>query len=303
MSKKILVIGSTVADVIINLPVLPTTGGDINIYGQKISLGGCAHNVFHMAKHFGADVDLATPIGKGVYGNYVKENLDAKNCHSILPPAEEENGCCYCFVEDGGERTFVCNRGAEYEFKKEWLDSIPLEQYSYVYICGLELEAASGPILVDFIEKVANSGIKVFFAPSPRVDFLDASMLNRVLKVSDFIHVNGEELSFLAGAESHLKGFDEIKKGAEQLAARSKENAILFITESSKGSYFYEDAILVHAAPHPVDEIVDTIGAGDSHAGTVLASISLGNSLKDSLTNANKVAAQVVGIEGAVLPL
>ena len=33
--KKVLVIGSTVADVIIRLDKLPTTGGDVNVRGQK----------------------------------------------------------------------------------------------------------------------------------------------------------------------------------------------------------------------------------------------------------------------------
>ena len=43
--KKVLVIGSTVADVIIRLDKLPTTGGDVNVRGQKMSMGGCAFNV------------------------------------------------------------------------------------------------------------------------------------------------------------------------------------------------------------------------------------------------------------------
>ena len=40
--KKILVIGSTVVDVIINLDHLPRTAEDVNVSGQQMAMGGCA---------------------------------------------------------------------------------------------------------------------------------------------------------------------------------------------------------------------------------------------------------------------
>ena len=43
--KKVLVIGSTVADVIIRLDKLPTTGGDVNVCGQNMPMVGRAFNV------------------------------------------------------------------------------------------------------------------------------------------------------------------------------------------------------------------------------------------------------------------
>ena len=43
--KKTLVIGSTVADVIVRVNHLPRTGEDLDIDEQTLSLGGCAYNV------------------------------------------------------------------------------------------------------------------------------------------------------------------------------------------------------------------------------------------------------------------
>ena len=44
--KKALIIGSTVVDVIVNLvDSLPTTGEDVHVRSQHMSLGGCAYNV------------------------------------------------------------------------------------------------------------------------------------------------------------------------------------------------------------------------------------------------------------------
>ena len=46
LMKKTLVIGSTVADVIVRVNHLPRTGEDLDIDEQTLSLGGCAYNVY-----------------------------------------------------------------------------------------------------------------------------------------------------------------------------------------------------------------------------------------------------------------
>ena len=63
--KKILVIGSTVADVIVNLDVLPKTAEDVHIKSQSVALGGCAYNVSDMIGHYNVPYDLLSPVGTG----------------------------------------------------------------------------------------------------------------------------------------------------------------------------------------------------------------------------------------------
>ncbi|MDD5946007.1 MAG: PfkB family carbohydrate kinase, partial [Clostridia bacterium] len=48
-------------------------------------------------------------------------------------------------------------------------------------------------------------------------------------------------------------------------------------------------------------EVVDTIGAGDSHIGTYIAQRQLGKNIEDSLREANRIASLVVQKEGARL--
>ena len=61
---EILVIGSTVADVIVNVDVLPATAQDIHVKSQTVSLGGCAYNVSAMIDLFGVPYTLFSPVGK-----------------------------------------------------------------------------------------------------------------------------------------------------------------------------------------------------------------------------------------------
>ena len=50
--KKILIIGSSVADVIMNVKKLPAPGEDVHILNQRMCIGGCAFNVSDMIRHF-----------------------------------------------------------------------------------------------------------------------------------------------------------------------------------------------------------------------------------------------------------
>lgn len=74
--KKILVIGSTVVDVIIELMErLPKTGEDVHVRRQQMSLGGCAFNVSDSIRHFQVPYILFSPVGTGIYGYFVREEL------------------------------------------------------------------------------------------------------------------------------------------------------------------------------------------------------------------------------------
>ena len=121
--KKVLVIGSAVVDVVIHLPHLPEKSEDVHVTSQKMSLGGCAYNASDTIRHFKVPYIPFFPVGTGAYGDFVRNALAERGIVSPVPKPETENGCCYCFVEDDGERTFACYHGAEYRFQNaetEW---------------------------------------------------------------------------------------------------------------------------------------------------------------------------------------
>ena len=127
--KKLLFIGSTVVDVIINIDHLPRTCEDVNVYGQELAMGGCAFNAYSMARRFHGACELFSPVGSGVYGDYIQKHLDEAGIRVLIPRPEKANGCCYCFVEPNGERTFVSYHGADYLFEKEWFDDFVMLEF------------------------------------------------------------------------------------------------------------------------------------------------------------------------------
>lgn len=288
--KKVLVIGSTVADIIINVDYLPTTAQDIHIKSQTMALGGCAYNVSDMIRHFEVPYTLFSPVGTGLYGDFVRNQLAVKGIASPMPTPNQANGCCYCFVEESGERTFIVEHGAEYLFYKEWFDQLKTEKLSGVYICGLEIEDKTGGTIVDFLE--AHPNLPVFYGPGPRLKMIPEDLMQRIFALRPVVHLNEDEVC-------RYTGCDSIEEAAKALFSKTRNTVI--VTNGENGAFFYDGEDFIHVPPVPAESVVDTIGAGDAHMGAVIAGLARGESLYDSIYKANAAAALVVSRKGGTV--
>lgn len=288
--KKILVIGSTVVDMIINVDHLPTTKADIHISSQTASMGGCAYNVSDTIRNYGTPNILFSPVGSGIYGDFVRSGLRKKGLISPIPPVDMDNGCCYCFVEESGERTFVSYHGAEYLIQSEWLEEIDVEEVHSVYICGLEIEETTGENIVKWLEK--HPQLPVFFAPGPRIMRIDDALLQRIYGLHPIMHLNDDEIKEYFAS-------DDVKTSMEKMYAMTGNTVI--VTLGGDGAAWFDGTGHFHADAVKVDNVADTIGAGDSHIGAVMAELYNGSTMQQAIENANKVAAAVVQVKGALL--
>ena len=288
--KKIFVIGSTVVDMIINVDHLPTTKADIHISSQTASMGGCAYNVSDTIRNFGTPNVLFSPVGSGIYGDFVRNGLRKKGLISPIPPVDMDNGCCYCFVEESGERTFVSYHGAEYLIQSQWLEEIDVEDVHSVYICGLEIEETTGENIVKWLEK--HPQLPVFFAPGPRIMRIEPALLNRLYKLSPIMHLNDDEIKEYFATE-------DVESAMYKMYDLTQNTVI--VTLGSKGAAWYDGVAVQNVPAVKVETVVDTIGAGDSHVGAVMAGLYNGKTMAQAITDANKVAAAVVGVKGALL--
>lgn len=288
--KPILVIGSTCVDVIINLDRLPVTGEDLHPKSQSLAMGGCAYNVANILRMAGVPFTFATPVGSGIYGDYVAAHLKAAGFSTPIPRQPEENGCCYCLVEESGERTFLSCHGPEYSFHREWMKSLPLKDYAMVYICGLEAEAPTGGELVEFLEE--NRHMEIYFAPGPRGIHIPDGRLERIFALNPVLHVNRQEAL-------ELSGKTDLSEGVRTLHALTGNTVI--VTLGPDGAFCMEKDGTSYTVPGIPARVSDTIGAGDSHIGQILASLSGCRTLKEAIRTANAVASRVVSVKGASL--
>lgn len=286
---RLLFIGSTVADVVLRTPCLPVTGQDVNLLSQRVSLGGCAYNAFHTARLTGrADCTLFSPIGSGVWGDFVRRSLAERGVVSAAPQVDEPNGCCYCLVEPDGERTFLCEHGAEYRFRAEWFDALG-GGWDGVYLCGLEVEEATGENILRYLE--AHPPKRLYFAPGPRLIHIPPRCLARVFALSPLMHLNETELGQFTREE-------DVSRAAAMLHALTEGDVV--VTLGPRGAYarLGDAEVLIPGVPA---RVVDTIGAGDSHIGALMAALAEGLAPEEAILRANRVAAAVVSQEGAEL--
>ena len=288
--NQTLVIGSAVVDVIIEIPHLPVTQEDVHITKQSRSLGGCAYLASDILRHFKAPSSLCTAVGGGIYGDYVRKHLTERGVPIYVSRPERENGCCYCMVEDGGERTFIVDHGVEYTFSEDYLENIHTESIDSVYVCGLEVEEVNGPEILAYLKK--HPDYTVYFAPGARVMEIPQDRMETMLSFGPVLHMNEEEAMKYTGQST-------AEEAARVLFEKTK-NAVI-ITLGSRGSYCYDGEQDHYAALVPAESVQDTIGAGDSHIGSIMACRRYGLSYPESILAANHISSAVVSQTGGML--
>lgn len=291
--KNVLVIGSTCVDVIIRIDHLPKTEEDLHPESQTLSVGGCAYNVANILHRGGADLTFITPVGSmGIYGDFVRKKLDSLGLTDYILLPNKENGCCYCFVEKTGERTFISHHGAEYTFDPEWLKPFKGKRFDLGYICGLEVEEPTGEDLVSYLER-ENPIKQLIYAPGPTAVRIKNGRNERIYALSPILHLNASEAMALGGCDS-------VSAAAHALQCQTKN--IVIVTMGKQGVYWLEPNGASHTLPGVTSGIVDTIGAGDSHIGATILGLCRDMSLSDAITLGNRTAAEVVSVAGATLP-
>lgn len=287
--NKLLFIGSTVADVVLRTPALPQPGDDIRLDHQQVSLGGCAFNAFRAAQVTGnSECLLASPVGQGHWGDWVFRALQERGITPVFPRVEAPNGCCYCLVTPDGERSFLFEHGAEYFFQPEWFDTLT-DDYAAVYLCGLEVEEETGDVLLDWLEQ--HPPRRLYFAPGPRVCRIPPRKMARLIALHPTFH-----LSELEAVQ--FTRCDDFVEAAQLIHTLTGGDVI--ITLGERGAYCL-DAQGGELIPGYSARVVDTIGAGDCHIGTIIAAQAEGLTLPDAVRRANRASSAVVSQPGAEL--
>lgn len=284
-------IGATCVDVIINVDHLPSPEEDLSVISQTMQLGGCAYNASDCFSHFHAPYHLLSPVGSGAYGRFVAEALQNKGVE-ILIRSDEENGCCYCFVEKNGERTFLSYHGTEYLFSLPALQKFPIQTDDFVYVSGLEIEERTGKEVISYLESLNLDKGHLLFAPGPRIMNIAKDKWQAMLALHPILHLNQNEATMVTDC-------DDVMVAGQTLYSNTKSPVI--ITLGKKGALLYngKEHLIVESVPQ--DCVVDTIGAGDNHAGMCLFGLSCGWDWHTLLNHANAYARYVTGQKGGQL--
>lgn len=132
-----------------------------------------------------------------------------------------------------------------------------------------------------------------------RKPWYDTQILNRSLERADIVKLSDEELATLAKI-LRLRGQDE-KSQAAALIRKYQLDRII-VTCGKRGAWLLDHEGL-EAADHSASDgadIVDTVGAGDAFTAVYITGTLLGWPTQRTLMRANRFAAAICGIRGAI---
>jgi ribokinase len=289
MSAKIIVIGSSNSDMVIQSEKLPKPGE--TVMGKKFFMnpGGKGANQAVAASRLGGTVVFIARVGNDLFGKqavftFKKEGIDAS---FVVADPQNPSGVALISVDDKGENSIVVAPGANSALSVEDIQRAESAvAAAEIVLTQLEIPMAT----VEFIGKTAFTlGKKLILNPAPA-----AKLSDELLKHVFIITPNETEAEILSGIK--VNDVASAKLAAIKIRARGVKNVI--ITMGANGAYILSaDFEGVVAAPSV--KSIDTTAAGDVFNGALAVALSEKMSIREAVEFANRAAALSVTKMGA----
>ncbi len=287
---RLVSVGNVIVDIVLRVDAIPEPGGDVIASASDITAGGGLNTLVAAARD-GLDVAFAGQYGTGPFGDVVRSALAASGVEVLQPGlADVDSGYCVALVDATTERTFVTSVGAEGQLTREDLDRVALRPDDTLFVSGYGLaHPVNADAIVGWLPTVPAS-VRVVLDPSPLVDALDPAVLGAVLRRADVVTANAREARLLSPGSARLE------QAVAAIADSARGTAL--VRDGAAGCWVAEPGATVALVPGFRVDAVDSNGAGDAHAGVLVAALAHGARLVDAVRRANAAAALAVTRHG-----
>jgi sugar/nucleoside kinase (ribokinase family) len=250
--------------------------------------GGSAGNTIFTLQQLGAKTFFSCKVGNDESGHFYYKTLAAEGICTNL----SENlyngitGKCIVLVTPDADRTMNTFLGITATFSKDELSEEALKNSEYLYIEGFLVAAPLGcEAAIVAREMAEKNGVKTALCLSDpnMVTYFKPALHSIIGKQVDIIFSNERE-ALLFTDTNHV---DDAKEALKKYAKS------FVITQGDKGAVLYDGQQFYHAPAHPV-KVLDTVGAGDTFAGTFLYGLTQGFDYLRAGKLANLAASKVV---------
>jgi sugar/nucleoside kinase (ribokinase family) len=286
--SRIVVLGDVMVDVVVRLSGPLAQGSDaaavIRFHG-----GGSAANTAAWLAAAGAEPVLVGRIGEDVRGRTAFDELRALGVDPRLATDPElPTGTCVVLVAPDGERTMAPDAGANDALADLDLGEDLLEAGGHLHVSGYPLlRRGSRPAARAAMARALTAGMTVSVDPSS----------SALLSPQFLDDAGGAQLLLPNASEAHaLTGESAPERAARSLAERFEE---VVVKVGPGGALWTNGEEVLRAAAEPVEEPVDTTGAGDAFAAGLLAARADGASTAEALAAGCRLAARAVRTPGA----
>lgn len=289
MNKKIVVVGSSNTDMIVQVPRIPRPKE--TILGGRFSMaaGGKGANQAVAAARAGGDVHFVCRVGADMFGQEAIDGFLRDGIHVDYVKKDEEasSGVALIFVSEDGENSIAVAPEANGRLSVgDIQDARDLIETASIVVVQLEIPL---PTVRALVEMADASGARVILNPAPARS-LDGDLLKHV----SIITPNEIEAELLTGIQTNNR--EGIQAAASAMIDRGIETVL--ITCGERGTYYKTPRGGGMIPAYRVDP-VDTTAAGDVFNGALAAEMAEGKDLESAVSFANAAAALSVTVLGA----
>jgi ribokinase len=262
-APEIVVVGSTMMDMIAYVKRAPSSGETVIGDSFSLGFGGKGANQAVMASRFGAKVKMINTLGDDVFGettlkNFQEQGIDTKYVNRVAGAS----GVAPIWVEEDGSNRIICVPGTNFAMTVPQVQSA-LSEISEIDVLVGQLEIRQEVTAAAFAAARAR-GITTILNPAPF-----APLSSELVKNSDWIIPNETEFAGLDSSGRAPNSDDVILELANSLGCK------LVVTLGDKGAALVENDKVVRVAAPSVNAI-DTTGAGDAFVGAFSVGLGLG---------------------------
>ena len=245
-------------------------GDDLPIY--RAIPGGSCYNVAIASARQGQKVSYITPISRDSLGNILAGRLEADKVIVSAPRVDEPTSLAVVSVNDGQPSyQFYRDGTAERQITHEMLTETTPSATKIFHVGSIALiDGEDADLWEHKFCEIAEQGVITSLDPNIRELLVKnkqqyLARLDRMSKHANILKLSDEDLNYMYPEASLGDAFNEI--------CSTTEAAIIVLTMGAKGARVKAGEISFEVSAAVCDSLVDTVGAGDTFMGTILAEI------------------------------
>ena len=297
-TKAVLVFGLTTLDIVNICEIFPEEDEDVRVLNQYWQKGGNAANTSEVLAQLGHEAHLFSAFAvdnamSDFAKNYLKYcNVVTKHCVA-LKSSGFPTSCCIV-SKSTGSRTILHGRNDMPELTLEHFKMIDFTSgYSWVHF-----EGRGFPHLKEMVHEAVrirkdrglNFKISIEFEKPQRHDFLISS---GIAKAADVLFISKDFAKRLGFSDAK----DAILNAKNKLSLNHDLTVICPWGESG-ASAIDEFGNTFHSDSFPPENVIDTLGAGDTFIAGIIFSMSTGSSVGEALVFGCQLAGKKCGQYG-----
>lgn len=291
MTNKVVIIGSTNVDKILNVDRFVKPGETLHLQNaQKIYGGGKGANQALATARSNAQTTFISKIGTEGDADFMLEDFEEAHMNTdyIMTTDTAQTGQAFITIDANGQNTILVYGGANMELNDTDVNKAAdaIAEADYI-IAQLEVPV---PAIISAFKIARENNVTTILNPAP------ASELSKdLLTLTDIIVPNETEAELLSGIAVTDRA--SMHQNAEHFLSLGMK--VVIITLGEQGTY-YATANSAGLIPSFKVKAIDTTAAGDTFIGAFASRLNMTDfNIEESITYANKAASLTVQVEGA----